>query len=70
MKRLPQKNCGSLELYRVLSVDSAYPAEAVLYAAHLNAREGIVELLSYRTHLLHACGEADLLAMVVDLADR
>lgn len=36
---------------------------------HLNARQGIIKLLDDGTHLLHAAGEADLPAVVVDLAD-
>ena len=38
--------------------------------AHLDAGQCFVEFLGNRTHLLHSAGEADLFAVVIDLANR
>ena len=45
------------------------PAFRSLDAAHLDAGEGLVELLGDGAHFRHAAGEADLFAVVHDLAD-
>ena len=44
------------------------PALRSFDTSHLNAGESIVKLLGDRPHFLHSAGEADLLAVVVDLA--
>ena len=38
--------------------------------AHLNACKCLIKLLGYRTHLCHSAWEADLLAVVNNLANR
>ena len=38
-------------------------------ASHLDACQRVVEFLDLRTHLLHAAREADLAAVIDDLAD-
>ena len=46
------------------------PALRSLNAAHLDAGQCLIQLLRDRSHLGHAAREADLIAMIYDLADR
>ena len=46
------------------------PALRSLNAAHLDAGQCLIQLLCDRSHLGHAAREADLIAMIHDLADR
>ncbi len=49
--------------------DYVDPALRCFNAAHLDTGEGIIQLLGDGAHLLHAAGQADLLAMVNDLTN-
>ena len=51
-------------------LDYLQPSLWSLDAAHLDAGQCLIQLLCDRSHLGHAAREADLVAVVYDLADR
>ena len=48
----------------------ADPALGSLHGSHLDSRKGLIQFLCHRPHLFHAAGEADLPAVIHNLADR
>ena len=58
------------EQEKIQKVNLADPALGRLDGSHLDAGQGIVELLGDRSHGLHAAGEANLSAVVNDFANR
>ena len=55
---------------KTLSVNPYDPPFGGFDPAHLNSGQSVIQLLHDGAHLLHSVGELDLLAVVVDLADR
>ena len=53
-----------------LLLDHLDPALRSLNTTHLDTCQCLIQLLGDRSHLLHAAREADLLTMIIDLANR
>ena len=70
-KKAPAPKCQSFfHIFSQLLFDLVDPAFRSFNLAHLDAGQGIVQLLDGRAHLFHTAREADFFAVVYNLSHR